>query len=225
MLSGTRSARAVASYVGSVCWLYEKPSVGKVALFLAAVRHWQGWFNSFQCDLRIEIVQKLPKSCMLRDIWLRIRAYVAEAARMGLISGYSRLGFDHYLRPPPGHDDGRDAAGPLVSQLADDGTWPRCDDSSWRWVSQWRCRRLSRRSACGASSTYANRVTTQWWLFLLLRWSFGLVGVAVLAWMAWQTLKIPNTQSATGILYVAVIGTFVGETMALLLSAESLFPL
>jgi hypothetical protein len=46
-----------------------------------------------------------------------------------------------------------------------------------------------------------------------------------LAWMAWQTLKIPNTQSATGILYVAVIGTFVGETTALLLSAESLFPL
>ena len=44
-------------------------------------------------------------------------------------------------------------------------------------------------------------------------------------WMAWETLKIPNTQSATGILYVAVIGTFVGETMALLLSAESLFPL
>ena len=67
--------------------------------------------------------------------------------------------------------------------------------------------------------------TTEWVLFLLIRWLFGLVGVSLLAWMAWQTLKIPNTQSATGILYVAVIGTFVGETMALLLSSESSFPL
>ena len=68
-------------------------------------------------------------------------------------------------------------------------------------------------------------MSTRWILFLVLRWTFGLFGVGALAWMAWQTLKIPNTQSATGILYVAVIGTFVGETMALLLSAESLFPL
>jgi hypothetical protein len=62
-------------------------------------------------------------------------------------------------------------------------------------------------------------------LFLLLRWSFGLVAVAALTWMAWKTLKIPNTQSATGILYVAVIGAFVGELTSLLLSAESAFPL
>jgi hypothetical protein len=64
-----------------------------------------------------------------------------------------------------------------------------------------------------------------WLPFLLLRWSFGLVGVFVLLWMARQTLKIPNTQSATGILYVAVIGVFVGELTAALLSAESTFPL
>ena len=36
--------------------------------------------------------------------------------------------------------------------------------------------------------------------------------------MSWQTLKIPNTQSATGILYVAVITTFLGELTAQLLS-------
>jgi hypothetical protein len=82
-------------------------------------------------------------------------------------------------------------------------------------------------SLCGLSGELANvqHIATQWLLFVLLRWLFGLIGVAVMAWMAWQTLKIPNTQSATGILYVAVIGTFVGETMSLLLSAESLFPL
>jgi hypothetical protein len=64
-----------------------------------------------------------------------------------------------------------------------------------------------------------------WLLFVLLRWSFGLFGVLALVWMARETLKIPNTQSATGILYVAVIGVFVGELTAALLSSESMFPL
>jgi hypothetical protein len=72
---------------------------------------------------------------------------------------------------------------------------------------------------------YADEVSVSWLLFVVLRWSFGLVGVPALVWMAWQTLKIPNTQSATGILYVAVIGVFVGELTGLLLSAESAFPL
>jgi hypothetical protein len=64
-----------------------------------------------------------------------------------------------------------------------------------------------------------------WLLFVVLRWSFGLFGVLALVWMARETLKIPNTQSATGILYVAVIGVFVGELTAALLSSESMFPL
>jgi hypothetical protein len=68
-------------------------------------------------------------------------------------------------------------------------------------------------------------VGIDWLLFVTLRWSFGLFGVLGLLWMAWQTLKIPNTQSATGILYVAVIGVFIGELTGLLLSAESLYPL
>ena len=44
-------------------------------------------------------------------------------------------------------------------------------------------------------------------------------------WMAWRTLDIPNTQSATGILYVAVLGVFIGELTGLLLSADSAYPL
>jgi hypothetical protein len=72
---------------------------------------------------------------------------------------------------------------------------------------------------------FAIRLLPQLPWLLLLRWSFGIFGAAVLLWMAWQTLKIPNTQSATGILFVAVIATFIGELSGLLLSAESLFPL
>jgi hypothetical protein len=61
----------------------------------------------------------------------------------------------------------------------------------------------------GASLRYA---------FLALRWLAGLAGVLGLAAMTWQTLKIPNTQSATGILYVAVIFAFLGELSSQLLS-------
>jgi hypothetical protein len=68
-------------------------------------------------------------------------------------------------------------------------------------------------------------LSTDWQLFVVFRWAFGLCAVLALLWMAWRTLDVPNTQSATGILYVAVIGVFVGELAAALLSAHSTFPL
>lgn len=60
--------------------------------------------------------------------------------------------------------------------------------------------------------------------FLALRWLTGLAGVLGLAGLTWQTLKIPNTQSATGILYAAVILAFIGELTSQLLSAEVMYP-
>jgi hypothetical protein len=63
------------------------------------------------------------------------------------------------------------------------------------------------------------------WALLAIRWLAGIAGTALLAKMAWQTLKIPNTQSATGILYIAVMFTFIGELAGLLLSASTVFPL
>jgi hypothetical protein len=67
-------------------------------------------------------------------------------------------------------------------------------------------------------------LATQFWLFLSLRWLAGIVGVFGMGWMAWETLRIPNTQSATGVLYAGVILSFIGELVAQLLSAGQLFP-
>jgi hypothetical protein len=58
------------------------------------------------------------------------------------------------------------------------------------------------------------------WLWLALHWGAGLIGAAVLAWMAWQSARIRSTQSATGILYVVVIFVFLGELSAQLLQAH-----
>jgi hypothetical protein len=57
-------------------------------------------------------------------------------------------------------------------------------------------------------------------LFIALRWLAGLIAAAGTVWMTWRILKIPNTQSATGVLYVAVIVTFIGELTAQLLAAK-----
>jgi hypothetical protein len=63
-----------------------------------------------------------------------------------------------------------------------------------------------------------------WWL-VLMRWAAGLAGAAVLSAMVWQTLKIPNTQSATGILYVTFVGVLAGELISRLLSTSAVYPL
>ena len=52
-----------------------------------------------------------------------------------------------------------------------------------------------------------------------LRWVGGLVGLPVLLVMSRQTLAIPNTQSATGILYVACLAAITGDLAARLLAA------
>ena len=54
---------------------------------------------------------------------------------------------------------------------------------------------------------------------LSLRWLAGLIGLPVLLVMSRKTLDIPNTQSATGILYVACLAAILGELTAQLLRA------
>jgi hypothetical protein len=54
-------------------------------------------------------------------------------------------------------------------------------------------------------------------LLLPLRWGLGFVAPFVLGVMAWQAAKIRSTQSATGILYVVVIFSFLGELLSQLL--------
>jgi len=81
--------------------------------------------------------------------------------------------------------------------------------------------------AAGLAAEYAEAgpFGLERWLFLALRWLSGVFGAAAVTALTLQTLKIPNTQSATGMLYVGVIVTFVGELTSQLLSGESQFPL
>jgi hypothetical protein len=52
-------------------------------------------------------------------------------------------------------------------------------------------------------------------LLFLMRWGIGFAGPVVAAILAWKTVRIRSTQSATGILYVAMILVLFGELTAL----------
>ena len=70
-----------------------------------------------------------------------------------------------------------------------------------------------------------SELDSMFWIWIAARWLMGLIGAAVMGLLAWYTLKVPNTQSATGILYAGVIVVFMGELFSELLSVGHLYPL
>ena len=52
-------------------------------------------------------------------------------------------------------------------------------------------------------------------LFILMRWLWGLFAPVVLSYFIWQTVKLSSNQSATGLLYVAVLFVLTGEILSL----------
>lgn len=58
------------------------------------------------------------------------------------------------------------------------------------------------------------------WTWLSLRWISGIIGPLGCVLMVWRILRYKNTQSATGVLFVAVILTLIGELAGLLLYEE-----
>jgi hypothetical protein len=53
-------------------------------------------------------------------------------------------------------------------------------------------------------------------LFLLMRWGMGFIGPVLATILAWKTVQIRSTQSATGILYVAMTLVLFGELTSLI---------
>jgi DMSO reductase anchor subunit len=53
----------------------------------------------------------------------------------------------------------------------------------------------------------------------------GPLASAVLAWMIWQTLKVPQTMAATGLFYIAILSVLVGEFMGRFILFRTSLPL
>ncbi len=199
---------AVLSYVGSVCWLYEGKRAGLVLLWLVAgcslAAAMAGELGIPQASLSTDQIIAKPSNAVVAQ-GLRAVSVVTSGFLLGVTMAAMLLG--HWYLNSPGME-----LAPLrkLLLLMAVAVVAQMLVSGIGLISELRL---------------AGEPTVGWLMFVLLRWSFGLLGVAGLIVMAWQTLKIPNTQSATGILYVAVIGVFVGELTSLLLSAESVYPL
>jgi hypothetical protein len=73
------------------------------------------------------------------------------------------------------------------------------------------------------STQPTSRVEGELLVWLPVRWALGLIAPLVLGWMAWEAARIRSTQSATGILYVVVIVSFLGELTSQLLVEKTGF--
>ncbi|HEY2839704.1 MAG TPA: hypothetical protein VGJ26_11165 [Pirellulales bacterium] len=204
---------AVVSYLGAACWLYERPTPGMAALgFVAVADLVAAW-------LAVPPVIDAAQSSLADSATGLAEGGVTAAA--GLIA---------WLDPPTG---GLVLGSTMAAMLL--GHWylnaPGMALAPLRrLIALMLVAVVLRALVCGWGleeelTSVGAPGKIGWALFVGVRWLAGLLATALLAVMSWQTLKIPNTQSATGILYVAVITTFLGELASGLLSAEASYPL
>lgn len=184
---------AVLSYVASVCWLYEKASPGVIGLWLVAGFALLGTWLAPHFAANGEPVETIQTA-------IRFSGIVTSGLVLGVTTTSMLLG--HWYLNWPGMK-----LAPLYRLIAIAALATILHAL------------LSGYALVGHLGDFAGLPTVEW-AMLALRWVFGIAGTLFLLLMAWQTLRIPNTQSATGILYVAVIAVFTGELAALLLSAR-----
>ena len=72
-------------------------------------------------------------------------------------------------------------------------------------------------SAIGLAMAWGSIGDSTHSMWLWLRWTAGIAGPLAVAFMVWRILKYRNTQAATGVLFVGVIVTFIGEMTGSLL--------
>ena len=58
-------------------------------------------------------------------------------------------------------------------------------------------------------------------MFMAARWGMGFVGTAIAIYMTWRTAQLRSTQSATGILYIAMIFVLFGELTSMILAQRA----
>jgi hypothetical protein len=189
------AAAAALSYFGAVAWLYERPRIGRALLTLLAAAGLAGaWLAP--AGRAVPVSQSDHVAMLLR---------FADAPTAGLLLGatLAAMFLGHwYLNTP-------------MMELA---PLARLLNLALGAVAL-------RAAVCGIGLAMQSSARGMPVLaFVALRWLAGLIGLAILIVMAQKTLKIPNTQSATGILYVAVLGAFLGELTAQLLSVGTLYP-
>jgi len=192
---------AAVSYLGAVIWMYEASTAGKISLLIVAAA-------AFVASLAPSLFSASGTPGRM-PVSLRAVEIFASGLVLGLVTTAMLLGHWYLNTPTMRLDPLKRLLQLLVGAIA------------LRMV-------LSMIGAflmAKQLSQTSEGISTAWLLFVALRWTAGLLLPLVLTYLTWQTLKIPNTQSATGILYAGVILVFIGELCAQMLSARAHFPL
>ena len=194
-------AAAVLSYLGAVAWLYEKKRVGIIFLATVALVCLIGTWSIRPRE--VAATTATNESSYPGQTFLRFFDPLSGGLLLGVTLAAMFLGH-WYLNTPTMK------LAPLKQLVLAMGAAV-----------------LLRAAVCGTglalTCEYGPPHALSLW-FVLLRWLSGLIGTLGVVWMTWETLKIPNTQSATGILYVGVILTFIGELASLLMSQGVPYP-
>jgi hypothetical protein len=173
--------------VGSIVWHLNEAPGGKLAVYLTP----------------IAIVACLIQGGMLlrgeADGLMRVADDVAGALVLGSTTTAMLMGHSYLISPAM-------SIAPLMRLLGSFGVSVLLRIALtcvglWEWT-----------AARGSTP-----LETDLMVWLPVRWALGLIAPLVLGWMAWETARIRSTQSATGILYVVVIVSFLGELTSQLL--------
>jgi hypothetical protein len=201
---GCSLAAAILCYVGAALWMYDQRRAGMTMLWIVAALALAG------CLLPIIELVLYPQyvSPAKRMLW-QVADRITGGLLLGLVTTAMLLGHWYLNTPTMKLEPLRRLIWLLAAAV------------------------VARALVCGAGAglnlsdqaALRGSLQTTWLVFLALRWLAGIVSVLSMAWLTWQTLKIPNTQSATGILYAGVILAFIGELTSQLLSAEARYPL
>jgi hypothetical protein len=186
---------AVTCYLGAVVWMYEQRQLGKTAITAVTVLALAAsCWPVFMLDIKPVIFQLIDRT--------------TSGLLLGLVTTSMLLGH-WYLNTPTMKLEPLKRL--IILLAAAIGLRAAvCLPETWLQAT--------------ADLPFQGMPQQTWIVFVLLRWLSGLIGVLGLTFLTWQTLKIPNTQSATGILYAGVVLAFIGELTSLLLSARSAYP-
>ncbi len=195
LLLGLSLGVTVLSYVGSVLWLYEKEQLGRALLVLLSA-----------LMLALLLLAHPSKNAASAPHWCWLTLDVITGSLL-LGSTFAAMLLGHwYLNSPSMKLE------PL------------------RWLIGLMLVSLIARAGIAAAGFGVHFsagffISGFHWAGAAMRWLAGLLGLGGMTWMTWETLKIPNTQSATGILYVALVFVFLGELASAILTIETPIPL
>lgn len=191
---GLGIAGAVTSYFGAAFWLYEKAAIGRTALGLVGLI----------ALLAAALATPWQAATSAVGLSLAFLDLVSSGVLLGVTLAAMLLG--HWYLNTPGMQllPLRRLVKLMVAAIV--------------------VRTLLCAIGLWLTSTGPQPLDTAFWIWLAFRWLSGLLGTLAMAWLAWETLRIPNTQSATGILYAGVILAFMGELVAALLNVGRLYP-